>query len=291
VLPKRVQARREEPQGATRPLEGVHGRPPLLHQVDQRRVEGVRGLQPLPKPNALLRCLLPCRRRLGMRTPHPGDDVLVGLGDLGRRRSVRSPPEQALVQDRQDLVTCYRLPKLIHARRQLVDLGQEGDVPQRLARAPRERIDQGGVGTAGDLDRQILEEVLRLPLEGRVKHRHRRRPLHVLQDLVKQHQHRAPIRSPREDLTDHVPARGHPVPIMALDERECFVRIDLPRDPAPHRLDRPTALERLPVPGIELLAVEDGDRNPPRIGEVPGLRDLVERPPVTRGMEEGGQRV
>jgi hypothetical protein len=71
------QARRQEPQRTTGPLELRDRGPPLAHQVNQGRMERVRRPHPVAQLDALLLGLLLLGSALGVSPAHLGDDFLV----------------------------------------------------------------------------------------------------------------------------------------------------------------------------------------------------------------------
>ena len=297
-----MEAGGEEPKRSTGPLEGIDGAPPLAHDVDQRGVERVGCAHPVPEHLPFLVGLLPFRGCLCVGPPHAGHHVGVGVRNFPRDGSLRRFRQETPLQDRKDLVARDRLAQLVHPRGDLVDLGQQPHVAQRLTRAPREGIDQRGVPAPGHLDGEVLEEVLGLALQGRIEDGDRRRPLHVLQHLIEQQEHRPSTGPLGEKLLNHVPAGRDAVPVVVRDDREGALGIDLPGDPAPHRLDgawggqlacRPAGSRShgFAVPGVELLAVEDGHRHVPGTGKALRLGDAVECIAVARRVQQGSQCV
>src|SRR5207245_2135602 len=85
-------------------------------------------------------------------------------------------PEESTMKDRQHLVTADWLAQLIDPVGHHVELLEEHLVAHRLLLAGLERVDQDGVSAVGDLDRQVLEEVLGLAVDRRAVGRGRAGP-------------------------------------------------------------------------------------------------------------------
>ena len=74
-----AQAGREKTQRAARALEIGNGRPAFAHQVNQRRMERIRGADAVAQFNPFLLGLLLFRRGLRVGAAHLRDDLLIGV--------------------------------------------------------------------------------------------------------------------------------------------------------------------------------------------------------------------